>query len=460
MKPNLLGIVIAVRGQIVEVKFFDEKPTLYDVCVLEEDSSIILEVHSSSNKDTFYCLALSSPEKISRGARVISTQSPIMFPVGRSLLGRTLDVFGKPQDGMGEIKADSYWPVRQRKNAIVDTIVYAKILETGIKSIDLFAPILLGGKTGLFGGAGVGKTMLLTEILHNVVSRNKGKSVSVFAGVGERVREALELHQMLSDSGVLPSSTLILGPMGENAVVRHLSAHAASTVAEYYRDVSNNDVLFFIDNVFRFAQAGNELSTLTNMIPSEDGYQSTLESDIARFHDRLYTSSKGTISCVEAIYVPADDILDHAIQSIFPHLDSVIVLSRRMYQEGILPAVDILSSNSSALNPRIIGDQHYTTAIKSRNLLQKVVSLERIASLVGESELSPEDQLTYKRGKKLQNFMTQSFFSAQTQKGERGVFVPIQTTVADVNDILEGKYDHIPEELFLYIGSVKEAANG
>ena len=453
------GTIISIRGQIVEVEFLDTKPAMYEVLQLENDPSVILEVHSSAGKDSFYCFVLSSIEKLCRGAKVVSTQKPIMFPVGKALLGRTLDVFGHSQDGLPELTLEDAWPIRKQNATTQEIVAHAQILETGIKSVDLFAPILIGGKTGLFGGAGVGKTMLLTEILHNVVSKSKGQSVSVFAGVGERVREALELHQMLSDSGVLPLSTIILGPMGENAVVRHLSAHAASTVSEYYRDVLGNNVLFFVDNLFRFAQAGNELSTLTNMLPSEDGYQSTLESDISRFHDRLYSTSRASISSVEAIYVPADDILDHAIQSIFPHLDSSVVLSRRMYQEGILPAVDILASNSAALDPRIIGEEHYQVAIKARNILQKVVALERIASLVGETELSSEDQLVYKRGKKLKNFMTQSFFSAQSQKGERGVFVPVKTTVADVKDILEGKYDHIAEELFLFIGSVKEAAN-
>jgi F-type H+-transporting ATPase subunit beta len=369
-------------------------------------------------------------------------------------------MFGQPLDGKGAIDSKEVWPVHQGVVSGASIAVSNKILVTGIKVIDLFCPILVGGKTGLFGGAGVGKTMLLIEILHNTISNSPEKVLSVFSGVGERIREAQELLKMLSNSGVVASSSVVLGPMGEAATVRFLSAYTAVTLTEYYRDKLGKNIMFFIDNVFRFAQAGNELSTLTNMIPSEDGYQSTLESEIARLHERLYSTPKQSVSTVEAIYLPADDLLDHAIQSIFPHLDCSIVLSRHLYQQGILPAIDILSSSSSALNPMVVGENHYQVAIKAKNLLQKVESLNRIVSLVGESELSPEDQNLYRRGKKLRNFMTQSFFLAEGQRTQKGVFVPVQTTVSDVADIISGKYDHIPQEKFTFIGSVKEADRG
>jgi F-type H+-transporting ATPase subunit beta len=340
----------------------------------------------------------------------------------------------------------------------MDIVVHQELLETGIKAIDLFSPLLKGGKMGLFGGAGVGKTMLLTEILHNIVGKSQGKTVSVFAGVGERSREGLELYQSLVDSKTLSSSSLVFGTMGENPALRFLAAFSAVTLAEYYRDILKNDVLFFIDNVFRFAQAGNELSTLMNIIPSEDGYQATMESEMASFHERLSSTKEGIISAIEAIYVPADDLLDHAVQAIFPYLESVVVLSRDIYQEGIMPAIDILESASTALDPIVVGDFHYDVALNAKTMLKEAQSLERIVSLVGEAELSKEDQIKYRRAKRLKNFMSQKFFVAEMQRGEKGAYVPIETTVKDVNGIIVGKYDKIPEEKFLYIGSVNEIA--
>jgi len=308
---------------------------------------------------------------------------------------------------------------------------------------------------GLFGGAGVGKTMLLTEILHNVVTLKKGENLSVFAGVGERTREGQELVAELKDKGVLEYVSLIFGEMGENAAIRYLTALAGVAMSEYFRDAGKN-VLFFIDNVFRFAQAGNELSTLMNTIPSEDGYQANLTSQMAGFHERLVSTDKAVISAIEAIYVPSDDLLDHGVQSIFPYLDSVVTLSRSVYQQGHLPAVDILASSSTALDASIVGTVHYQTAIASQALLKKAESLERMVALVGESELSPESQLTYRRAKKIRNYMTQSFYVAENQSGRPGKFVPIKTTVQDMADILAGKYDHIPEDKFLYVGAISE----
>lgn len=308
---------------------------------------------------------------------------------------------------------------------------------------------------GLFGGAGVGKTLLLTEILHNIV-RAKDSTVSIFAGVGERSREGLELYQALKDSGTLKDSSLIFGPMGENPAARFLTAFSAVTLTEYYRDALKREVIFFIDNLFRFAQAGNELSTLTDNLPSEDGYQATLESELAAFHERLVSTASAGVTTVEAIYVPADDLLDHAVQSIFPYLDSIVVLSRNIYQQGILPAVDVISSGSSALDPEVVGKLHHDTAVAARALIKKAENLERIVSLVGEGELSVEDQVVYRRARRLKNFMTQRFFVAEAQKGEKGHFVPIETTVNDTAQILAGKLDGVPEEKLLFVGSIKE----
>jgi F-type H+-transporting ATPase subunit beta len=455
MKDKSIGHVIGIKGQVVEVEFSQDKPTLKDVLVFEEDEDVRFEVYASSGPDSFYCLALGSIEKIYRGAKIYNSQKQLMFPVGEPMLGRVVNIFGKPYDNLGPIPTKEFAPIH--KSPLVGSQIVSKknLVETGIKVIDLFCPLLAGGKMGLFGGAGVGKTMLLTEILHNVVSTQKN-FVSVFAGVGERTREALELYETLSQSKVLPSSSLIFGQMGESPTVRFLSAFAAVSVAEHFRDALKKDVLFFIDNVFRFAQAGNEISTLTNLIPSEDGYQASLDSEMASFQERLVSSQFATLSSIEAIYVPADDLLDNAVQTIFPYLESVVVLSRDIYQQGLLPAVDILSSTSTLIDVNIVGGQHFEVARQAKNILKQASGLERIVSLVGEAELSKEDQIVYRRAKKIQNFMTQRFFVAESQKGEKGAFVPLKDTVQDVWAILVGKYDSMPEEKFLYIHSAKD----
>ena len=451
-----LGAITAVRGQVVDIEFNFQKPKIHELLVLEEDNSVKLEVYSSSGENSFYCLALSQTVKLYRGAKVRATGEQILFPAGKELLGRMVDIFGNPLDGKPAFSTDRFLEIHSSEISEGDVVSADKLLETGIKIIDIFSPILKGGKMGLFGGAGVGKTMLLTELLHNVVGLSQGKTVSIFAGIGERSREGLELYQSLSESKVIDNTTLIYGPMGENAAIRFLSGYSAATLAEYFRNIESRDVLFFIDNCYRFAQAGNELSTLTASLPSEDGYQATLESEMAEFHERLVSTKKGAISTIEAIYVPADDLLDHGVQSILPYLDSSVVLSRNLYQEGILPAVDILSSTASALHPQIVGDFHYDTALRAKSIIHEAQSLERIVSLVGESELSAEDQLTYRRARKIKNFMTQRFFVAEAQSGEKGVFVPLRTAVEDLSGIIEGKYDHIAEEKFRFIGSVKE----
>ncbi len=451
-----VGEVISARGHVVEVKFKDGSPRLHQVLVGETDPSIKIEVYTSAGSRTFFGLVLSGVDKLRRGLRLVNSGQPVLFPVGRALLGRVVDMLGKPRDGLGEIKAEENWPIQGGSTKAEKAELKPEVIETGIKIIDLFSPWMRGGKVGLFGGAGVGKTMLLTELLHNVVGPRKEKCVSVFAGVGERSREGLELYQALKHSGVMDASALIFGPMGENPAIRFEAALAAATVAEYFRDQAKQEVLFFIDNIFRFAQAGNELATLTRTIPSEDGYQSTLEAEMGRFHERLTPSDARAISTIEAIYVPADDLLDYAVQAIFPYLDSVVVLSRDVYQEGLLPAVDLMASSSSALDAKIVGEAHYQTVIKVRSLLKQAADLERIVSLVGEGELSAEDQLVYRRAKKIRNYLTQRFFVAEGEKMEKGVYVPREVAVRDVGDILAGKYDSAPEDNFLYIGTLAE----
>lgn len=453
---NNKGKIISVKGQILEVEFIQYPPSMHDILVLEEDSTVKMEVYASSSASTFFCFSYSPMKKMYRGATVLNTAKPIEIPVGDQVLGRIIDIFGEPQDGKGTIKTTERRAIISEGVSFDDVVPAKEILVTGIKALDLFSPLLRGGKVGLFGGAGVGKTILLTEIIHNVVILNKDKNVSVFTGVGERSREGQELYESLGESGVLDSVSLIYGLMGENPAVRFRTAMVGASIAEYFRDVQNKNVLFFIDNIFRYAQAGHELSTLMNTIPSEGGYQATMASEMATFHERLVSNKSGSISSFEAVYVPADDITDYAVQSIFPYFDSTVVLSRDIYQEGRFPAIDLLSSTSSGLSIDIVGQEHYRTVIAAQNLLKKGVSLERIVSLVGESELSQNDQNLYRRSKILKNYMTQNFFVIEPQSGKPGAFVPVEETVADVKSIMEGNYDSYDADMFLFIGGLKD----
>ncbi len=451
------GIILGVEGQVAEVEFVRTAPSVNDILTLEDDPSVKMTVHSSAKTNTYYCLVLSRTALLRRGARVVNTGSSITIPVGRGLLGRVVDVFGLPLDGGGEIVSSERRPIFHPTPPYEEVSARQQILETGIKIIDLFCPFLKGGKIGLLGGAGVGKTVMLTELLHNIViMRRIEKVISIFAGVGERTREGQELVERLKEKGALSDVALVLGPMGAPPSVRMLTAYTAATMAEYFRDIAKSDVLFFIDNVFRFAQAGNELSTVMHTIPSEDGYQPTLTSEMAFFHERLISTSSGAVSTVEAVYIPNDDILDAAVQSIFSHLDSVVVFSREVYQQHLLPAVDPLASYSSALSPQTAGELHYQTARAAQALLKKAITLERVVSLVGESELSAEDRTFYQRAKKIRNFMTQNLFVLEDQIGFAGQYIPLRTTIEDVNEILAGNYDAVPAEEFLYIGSARQ----
>ncbi len=450
------GKVKSIKGQIIEVEFLFHNPTLHTILVLEENTQVKMQVYASATPTSYYCFLLTPSYHISRRSRVIDTGKLAHIRVGEEMLGRALDVFGNPQDGKEDFTSIEERSVYQEAPIYNEIATKQEILETGIKAIDLFCPLLKGGKLGLFGGAGVGKTILLTEIIHNVVMLGKNPAVSVFAGVGERIREGYELYESLEEGGVLPSVALVFGPMSENPVIRFLTAFAGVTLAEYFRDEKNKDVLFFIDNIFRFVQAGNELSLLMNTMPSEDGYQPTLTSEMASFHERLISTHKNSITSIEAIYIPNDDILDQAVQSVLPYLDSSLVISRNIYQEGLLPAIDLLSTFSSALNPDLVGEEHYSTAEDAQALLKKALSLERIVSLVGQSELSQEDQIYYQRAKKLKYYMTQSFFVAEKQTGRKGTYVPLKTTIQDVKTILDGKIDTVSEGKFMYIGSLSD----
>jgi F-type H+-transporting ATPase subunit beta len=455
------GKVIAIRGQVVEVSFTGPKPTVHDVLILENNPLVKMEVYTSTGPDSYYCLLLTEGSTIARGMGVINTLKPVTIPVGPEVLGRVLDLFGNPRDKGPIIETKDTWPIYRDAPLYSDISIPKQILPTGIKGIDLFCPVLKGGKIGLFGGAGVGKTILLTEIIHNIIQMsptgNVQSTISVFAGIGERTREGQELVESLAAGGVLPYASLVFGHMGENPALRFLSGATAITIAEYFRDVMKKDVLFFADNVFRLAQAGNELSLLMNTIPSEDSYQATLSSEMASFHERLASTSANAITSIEAIYIPNDDILDQGVQSILPYLDSTIILSRNIYQEGRLPAIDFIASTSSALAPEFVSTDHYKTALQAQSVMKKALSLERIVSLIGENELNADDQLLYKRSKILRAYFTQSFFTVEKQTGRQGKFVPVGTTIKDTQDILNGIYDQLSEDKFMFIGEAKEA---
>jgi len=455
----LSGKVISIKGQIIEIEFLEDKPRIYDVLTSKEDPSIKMEIYTSASPTSFFCLALTNTNRLHHGSIVIDTGQPIKIPVGAEMLGRVIDTLGNPEDGLGATKTKETRPIIAKDVTFANSSIPKELLETGIKTIDFFTPLVKGGKAGLFGGAGVGKTVIISEIIHNLVILNPEKNVSVFTGVGERTREGEELFSTLKESKVMQGVTLIYGSMGVNAALRFRTAFTGVTLAEYYRDTLEKDVLFFIDNVFRFAQSGYELSTLMNSIPSEGGYQATLTSEMASFHERLVSTYKNSITTFEAIYVPADDLTDSGVQAIFPYLDSGIILSRSVYQEGRFPAIDILSSNSSALNPDTIGQVHYDTALEAQTLLKKATSLERIVSLIGESELSTDDQLAYKRSKMLKNYMTQNFTVVENQTEKKGVYVPMKETVSDIRAILDGRTDKLQAEDLLYIATLKDVEN-
>lgn len=449
------GIIRAVVGQIVQVEFFEYKPRINEILFLDEDPTVRMEVYGSLSPTELYCICLTHPEQISRGAKVTATGVLLSIPVGDAILGRVINVFGETLDDSGPLMTtDTSFVAAKNERLEIEIQVPTEILETGIKAIDFFCPILRGGKVGIFGGAGVGKTILLTEIIHNTIMRKSSSAVSVFAGVGERMRECRELYETFVDAGVMSSVVLVLGTMGENPAVRFRTAQASIAICENFRNRGKNDVLFFIDNIFRYAQAGYELSTLTNRMPSEGGYHATLNSEIADFHERLYSTAQSAITTFEAVFVPADDMLDSSVQTINNYLDCSIFLSRNIYQLGIFPAVDLLNSTSSAITMLLSNKEHYLVLKDAQNLLKEAESLDRIVSLIGESELTPEKRKEYKRAKILQNYLTQDLFVVEHQTRRKGVYVPLPDTIRDVKRIVTGELDARDPSEFLFIGSL------
>jgi F-type H+/Na+-transporting ATPase subunit beta len=451
MKENF-GNIVTVKGSVVEVEFKNDQPLRHEILTLAEDAKIALEVYSSMANDIYTCISLTDPKVLSRGVKVIRTGKPLQVPVGPHLLGRLVNLFGEPIDGAAPVNRDQLSSVYKDPPGYADVRFTNNFLETGIKVIDFFTPVKKGGKIGVFGGSGVGKTVLLSEFMHNIAVFHQG--VSVFTGIGERIREGHELYETLRDTHVLPNVALIYGQMNESAAVRFRVGQTGITIAEYFRDKEKKDVLFFIDNIYRFVQAGNEVSTLLNTIPSEDGYQATLSGEIGAFQERLVSSRSGSITSIQAIYVPADDLSDSGVQAIVPYFDSVVTLSRAVYQEGRHPSVDILNSSSSLVQASILGLEHYEALLEAEKLLKHYSYMQRIVSIMGESELSAEDRTFFYRAKKLLNYMTQDLFVVADQSGVPGKFVKRDDTIKDVLAILAGNLDEVPEDALLYIGSL------
>jgi F-type H+-transporting ATPase subunit beta len=463
MTKKKTGVIKSLIGDVAEVYFKDEVPEINEILMLKKGPRVLLYVFQSSGDKLYYCNCLIGRRLIKKNDVVVSSGEKLSMPVGNEFLGRVVDAFGMPLDGGPEIIPLKSKEIYSKGLEFEEISSTKEVWETGIKVIDFFAPLPKGGKMGLFGGAGVGKTILLTEIMHNILNfkekDQKHDRVSVFAGVGERTREGLQLYEELKTSGLLPKVSLIFGEMGENATIRFLTALSAASMAEYFRDDEKKDVLFFIDNVFRFAQAGSEVSTLTKVIPSEEGYQATLASDMAIFHEKVVSRNSEVVSAVEAIYVPSDDLLDAGVQAIYPYLDSTVTLSRDIYQEGRFPAIDILSSNSRILSPDIIGKDHYDLLIESLSILKKAEGLKRMVALVGEGELSPENHKIYKTAKIIENYMTQPFFVAENQTDRKGQLVPLSQTISDMKRILGGEFLEKDEKEFLFLGGIEDAGS-
>ena len=448
------GKVRAVFGQIVEVVWEQGKqPVTGEILTAGEEGKTFLEVLYPS-RDFLTCINLSDAAGVSRGSEVASSGGGLTVPVGPEVLGRIMNLFGQPQDGKGEIKTQKRRSINAPKLPVEEVVGGKGILETGIKAIDFLTLFVRGGKIGFLGGAGVGKTMLLTELIHNVTAGHKG--VSVFAGVGERIREGQELYQRLEEAKVLPATALVVGQMNENAVVRYRVGMAAGAVAEYFRDEQKKDVLFFIDNMYRYVQAGNEVGTLLGMIPSEQGYQATLFSDVARLEDKLVSTAEAAITSVQTVYLPADDLSDAGVVAIMSFLDTTVVLSRTVAQMGIYPPIDLSMTATSSHARSMVAAEHREVLAEFQKQLDRYNKLSHIVAIVGESELSARDQQFFHRVRKVVNYLTQPFFSTAAQTGRPGVAVPMATTVADVKAIISGQVDKIDDERLLYIGTLAD----
>ena len=457
MESKNIGKVVQIVGAVVDIRF--EKDSLPDLLnAIEIDNKgekLVVEVAQHIGDDIVRCIAMGSTDGLVRGIDAVDTGKAISVPVGKETLSRMFNLLGEPVDNLPAPETKERWEIHREPPTYEEQSASNEILETGIKVIDLIAPYLKGGKIGLFGGAGVGKTVLIQELINNVANQHGG--ISVFTGVGERTREGNDLYYEMKESGVIDKTVLVYGQMNEPPGARMRVALSGLTMAEYFRDVEHQDVLLFIDNIFRFTQAGSEVSALLGRMPSAVGYQPTLATEMGQLRERITSTTKGSITSVQAVYVPADDLTDPAPATTFAHLDATTVLSRSISSLGIYPAVDPLESNSRILSPEIVGNEHYQVARQVQSILQRYVELQDIIAIMGMDELSDEDKLTVSRARKIQRFLSQPFSVAEQFTGMKGKYVPIKETIRGFKEIIEGKHDDLPESAFLFVGTIDEA---
>ncbi len=452
------GVIVQAIGPVIDVRFSENNipPLLMALKVTTaQGKELVLEVLQHIGDDTVRCIAMGATEGIQRGLKVLNTNSPIQVPVGKEVLGRMFNVLGQPIDEKGEFKASQTHSIYNDPPKFQDQSTKAEIFETGIKVIDLLCPYIKGGKVGLFGGAGVGKTVLIQELMHNIATEKHG--ISVFAGVGERSREGNDLYYEMEATGVLPNTALVFGQMNETPGVRMRVGLSGLTMAEYFRDVQHQDVLLFIDNIYRFTQAGSEVSALLGRMPSAVGYQPTLATEMGQLQERIASTKDGSITSIQAVYVPADDLTDPAPATTFSHLDAKTVLDRSIAALGLYPAVDPLASSSNFLDPNVVGQEHYDVARQVQSILQRYKDLQDIIAILGMDELSEEDKLTVNRARKIRNFLSQPFFVAAKFNGFDGKFVKVEDTIKSFRRILDGEGDNLPEAAFTYVGTFDDA---
>lgn len=457
MAEQNVGKIVQVIGAVLDIKFSGgHMPALNNAIEIHDgDRKIVAEVSKHLGDDVVKCIAMSSTDGLKRGMDAIDTGKPISVPVGRETLGRMFNVVGEPIDDKPMPTTEEMWPIHRKAPSFAQQATSAEMLETGIKAVDLLCPYSKGGKIGLFGGAGVGKTVLIQELIHNIAQGHNG--ISVFTGVGERTREGNDMYFEMKASGVLSKTAMVYGQMNEPPGARMRVALTGLTIAEYFRDVKGQDVLLFIDNIFRFTQAGSEVSALLGRIPSAVGYQPTLATEMGQLQERITSTKKGSITSIQAVYVPADDYTDPAPATTFAHLDATTNLERRLTQIGIYPAVDPLESTSTALTPEIVGKEHYEVATQVQHVLQRYHELQDIISILGMDELSDEEKTIVARARRIQNFLSQSFSVAEQFTGTPGKYVPLKDTVKGFKAILDGKYDDLPEEAFRLVGTIDDA---
>ncbi len=457
MESKNIGKIVQIVGAVVDVRFEkDRLPDLLNAIEIDnKGEKLVVEVAQHIGDDIVRCIAMGSTDGLVRGIDAVDTGKAISVPVGKETLSRMFNLLGEPVDNLPAPETKERWEIHREPPTYEEQSASNEILETGIKVIDLIAPYLKGGKIGLFGGAGVGKTVLIQELINNVANQHGG--ISVFTGVGERTREGNDLYYEMKESGVIDKTVLVYGQMNEPPGARMRVALSGLTMAEYFRDVEHQDVLLFIDNIFRFTQAGSEVSALLGRMPSAVGYQPTLATEMGQLQERITSTTKGSITSVQAVYVPADDLTDPAPATTFAHLDATTVLSRSISSLGIYPAVDPLESNSRILSPEIVGNEHYQVARQVQSILQRYVELQDIIAIMGMDELSDEDKLTVSRARKIQRFLSQPFSVAEQFTGMKGKYVPIKETIRGFKEIIEGKHDDLPESAFLFVGTIDEA---